>query len=130
MTVYADYDYYVSRYSGSLVPEAAFLKAAVRASATLDALTYGQIDEAWAQDDAVRMACCAVCDAWYAAVDMETGSERAVVQQERVDYHSVTYASGAAATSVQRKLSDAAHLYLWRTGLMSAAVPYRERCCP
>jgi hypothetical protein len=118
MAAYVDYDYYTDTYLGSAIAEAAFDALALRASATIDRLTFDRAAEVIdADDDAdtidlIQMATCAVAE------ELQTqASETGIVQSETVGRHSVTYVQGSVQ-SLKKRQSEAAALYLAGTGLL------------
>lgn len=114
---YADWVFYEAGFLGVVVPQEAFERVAARASRWLDMLTFGRIDAVYGACDAVRMACCAVCEVLYAAE--EDGGR--VVSRERLDTAEVAYAQ-TETVSMKRRVLEAARVYLWPTGLLSMAV--------
>lgn len=118
MAAYADYTYYSTVYLGSAIAESDFPGLALRASAVIDQLTFDRaapvITAATDTDtiDKIKMATCAVAE------ELQTqAGESGVVQSETVGRHSVTYVTGSVRSFEQRQ-SDAARLYLGRSGLM------------
>lgn len=135
--VYVTYDYYVGTYYGQ-TPESDFNRLSVRASSYLDYITLGKAAKN-ADLDAVKMACCALIDAysgvekaWEAAsksLDAVQGSE---LQSQTVGSWSRTYRSGvdtasgalSTAAEIEKGLYLVASRYLLTTGLL-----YRGRGC-
>jgi len=121
VAVYADYTYYSETFLGTAIALADFDRLALRASAQIDRLTFGQAaaiitaNTDTAKVTAIQMATCAVAEAIQKS---ETSPE---VASERVGQHSVTYHLGKA-TPDQVKISDAARLWLASTGLMYRGV--------
>jgi len=121
MAVYADYTYYSETFLGTAIALADFERLALRASAQIDRLTFGQAAAIITADTdaekvaAIKMATCAVAEA---IQSVEASPE---VSSERVGQHSVTYHLGKA-TPDQVKISDAARLWLAPTGLMYRGV--------
>jgi hypothetical protein len=107
---YADYVFYVSDYKGIAITSDDFDRLITRASAYIDNITGGTAS-LYEDDDAVRMAACSVAEAWQ---KNEKGGE---VQSESVGSWTRTYAK--ANTTNDKKLYDAAKIYLSRTGLLS-----------
>ena len=110
--IYADYDYYLNEYSGSAVAEADFTRLSRQASAYLDSLTYGKIRGPWVDDSRVKDACCAVAEVMY---KQEQGGEIASESN-----HSVSRTYVTSGKSAERRMYDAAVLYLANTGLLYA----------
>lgn len=127
---YADYEYYVSVYLGTIIPEPEFSRLSQRASSFLDYYTQGRAADN-ADLDALKMACCAIAEEQMAidaasaaaAKGFSTGAE---IQSETVGPHSVTYRSGAEtataaltyANNARQALAAIARMYLAGTGLL------------
>ena len=129
--VYVTYDYYVGTYYGQ-TPEADFDRLAVRASSYLVYITLGKSAKN-ADLDAVKMACCALIDAYSGvekaqeaaskSLDAMQGSE---LQSQTVGSWSRTYRSGAdtasgalsTAAEIEKGLYLVASQYLLTTGLL------------
>ena len=107
---YAEYVFYVSDYKGNAITSDDFDRLITRASTYIDNITGGTASS-YELDDAVRMAACSVAEAWQ---KNESGGE---VQSESVGSWTRTYAKNS--TTGDKKLYDAAKLYLTRTGLLS-----------
>ncbi len=106
-----DYGWYTSVFHGQL-DETAFYRYSERAWAYVDRLTLGR---ASAQDaDAIRMAVCEVAE------EMAREEQGRVVSESN-DGVSVSYERSAAQTR-NRRLYDAAALYLSGTGLLYRGV--------
>lgn len=110
--IYADYDYYLNEYSGNAVAEADFARLSRQASAYLDSLTCGKIRGTWVDDSRVKDACCALADILHA---QEQGGEVASESN-----HSVSRTYVTSGKSSERRMYDAAVLYLSNTGLLYA----------
>ena len=135
--VYVTYAYYVGTYYGQ-TPESDFNRLSVRASSYLDYITLGKAAKN-ADLDAVKMACCALIDAYSGvekaqeaaskSLDAMQGSE---LQSQTVGSWSRTYRSGAdtasgalsTAAEIEKGLYLVASRYLPTTGLL-----YRGRGC-
>ncbi len=110
--IYADFDFYVGQYHGSM-PSEAFLRMSHQASAYLDQITFDRIQARWEDGpyaEKIRMACCAVADVIY---QQEQGGE--VVSQTVGPWTKQFAGSGK---TVAQKQYAAAGLYLGRTELM------------
>lgn len=107
---YVDYDFYTNTYKGHAVPPSIFDATAERASEVLDALAFDRID---AVTDAVKKACCAVCESVY-RLEARGGAD---VQSEQVGSHRITYRDTGAGWygEEHRKVAG---LYLYNTGLL------------
>ena len=105
--VYADNIYYRSVYLGTEIAPDEFPRLCARASAYLDGVS-ASADHP--DDDAVKMAACAVAEAW------QRNEEGGEVVSQSVGSWSKTYASsGKTKTDA---LLEAARLYLGPAGLM------------
>lgn len=102
-----NYDYYANTYLGSTIPPDDFPRLAARASAYLN--TVSSVDE-HANDEAVKMATCAVAEAW------QRNEEGGEIVSQSVGSWSRTYAS--SGRSKENALLEAARLYLGPAGLM------------
>ena len=61
--MYADYTFYVGPFYGSAISMVDFPRLALRASRFLDYYTMNRVKD-YAKDEAVKMACCAVAEAY------------------------------------------------------------------
>lgn len=104
MTAYADYTYYTDTYKGNSITEYDFDRLILRASTYLDQITDGQA-AGYASADAVKMAACAVAEAW------QTNEQGGEIASQSVGSWSRSYAQ-AKPKSNDRRLLDAAMLYL------------------
>ena len=116
--MYADYDFYLNDYKGSVIPDAsAYDRVAVEASAFLDYVTHNHIkdltDEMMVK---VKLAQCAIADVCY---KQEKDDVANVVSSESVGNHSVSYAVSKVSFR-QRELEKytKAKVYLRGTGLL------------
>jgi len=130
-TIYATYQYYVDTYAGALVAEASFLDAARKASRLVDQLTYDRAGAIVADTtdldtiDKIQMATCAVAEEVYKN-DQSDGQDG--IQSERVGNYSVAFAATSSKMrTFESKVSQAAALYLWATGLMFRGLNADER---
>lgn len=107
---YVDYTYYVSEYGGTL-PEEEFNKQVVKASAYINYITMGRINNAALAmfADEIKMATCSVLEEYHGTSHGELSS------QTVGPWTRVYKASGKTA---DEKLRDAAEHYLLFTGLM------------
>ena len=125
MTIYADYQYYTDVFKGTIIPdEKAFDPIVIQASFKLNALTVGRINEKWAQDDRIKMACCAICDILYssksAAESSGTIPGRTITVQVTGRHH-VSYGD-SETYSIESHIRNTVAPYLWDTGLLNRAV--------
>lgn len=90
--VYADYDFYTDAYCGKTISADDWPALAMRASAYIDALTFGRLAAGAEIDDAARLAVCAVAEAERRAAAGPTDT----VKSENVDGYSVTYEDATA----------------------------------
>lgn len=98
----ADYLYYTDTYKGNYIAEHNFDRLMTRAGFYLDSLCDMQLCKS---TDAVKMAACAVAEAW------QINEQGGVVVAQTVGKWSKTY-QGAKSKSNERRLFDAAALYL------------------
>ena len=116
--MYADYNFYISDYKGSVIPDApSYDRAAVEASVYLDYITRNRIkDIADEMMVKVKLAQCAIADVCY---KQEKDDVANVVSSESVGNHSVSYAVTKVSYK-QRELEkySKAKIYLRGTGLL------------
>ena len=116
--MYAEYNFYISDYKGSVIPDAtAYDRAAVEASTYLDYITRNHIkDLAEEIMVKVKLAQCAIADVCYKQVQDDVAN---VVSSESVGNHSVTYSVSKVGFR-QRELEkfSKAKIYLHGTGLL------------
>lgn len=122
MNNYIDYDFYKESYGGTSVPQNSFLRFSIKASAYIDKITFGRIpkmyitdstDEGYNVPDEVKFAVCAVIDI-YKKIEDDGG----VISSESEGNHSVTYVDGISTMSEEKKINEAATLFLNGTGLL------------
>ena len=117
---YASYDYYVSSYYGTTIPEADFDRCALRASDYIDYLTMGKAKTYPDTEDALKKACCAIAEQICLTADIDVTA----VASETVGSHSVTYRSGAdIKAGLDARMLSAAQSYLLPTGLLYRGAP-------
>ena len=118
MASYVDFTYYSATYLGTAIVSADFPRLALRASATIDNLTFNRAatETDVTTIDKIKMSTCAVAEELQKE-DLADGVDG--IQSESVGSNSVTYAenSGKRLTN-EMKQSKAAKLYLSSTGLM------------
>ena len=118
--MYAEYDFYLNDYKGSVIPDAPnYDRAAVGASAFLDYVTHNRIKAEELTDAImakVKLAQCAVADVCYKQAQDDVAN---VVSSETVGNHSVSYAVAKVGFK-QRELEkySKAKIYLHGTGLL------------
>lgn len=105
--VYADCAYYKAEYRGKEIDDADFPRLSARASAYLDSISTAADHP---NDEAVKLAACAVAEAW---LKNENGGE---LVSETVGPWSKTFSSDGK-TGADRLL-EAARMYLGPAGLM------------
>lgn len=133
--VYADFDYYTSKYMGTAINTDDFPRLALRASVFLDYYTQGRVENN-ADLDAVKMACCALAEQYQIieyvqkyttkSLDMGMRADGAEVQSETVGSWSRTYRSGlenassasASVANAKASLAPIVREYLCGTGLL------------
>ena len=130
--MYADYEFYVSCYYGTMIAEDDFCPLAKRASEFIDYITGNQAHKAFAGTDeakikAIRKCCCALAEQYVtidrmkeaAAATFQSGGE---IQSETVGSHSRTFRSGtetsAAVAAANGQLGVLARHYLCPVGLL------------
>ena len=116
--MYAEYDFYLNDYKGSVIPDAPnYERAAVEASAFLDYVTHNHIKDLTDKMMVkVKLAQCAVADVCYKQMSEDVAN---VVSSESVGNHSVSYAVSKVSFK-QRELEkySKAKIYLHGTGLL------------
>lgn len=128
--IYADYEYYVASYLGSVIPEDAFAAVAMRASRFLDYYTMNRAKDN-ADMEEVKMACCALAEEYHTIFTAQKLSQQAAeatgeMQSQTVGSYSVTYRSAGDAAKTMAELSAqargrlaaVAREYLAHTGLL------------
>lgn len=118
VTAYVDFNFYTGEYGGSTVVSSEFQLHALKASAFIDQLTSNRVAAiitAGTDTDKIQAIKLAVC----AVIDEQAKLEAAggVIASESVGSHSVTYAN-AQSDNREKKLGDAARLFLSNTGLL------------
>lgn len=115
--MYAEYDFYLNDYKGSVIPDAPnYDRVAVEASAFLDYVTHNHIKDL--ADDImvkVKLAQCAIADVCYRQTQDDVAN---VVSSESVGNHSVTYAARASYKQRELEKYSKAKIYLRGTGLL------------
>lgn len=108
---YAEYADYCGLYRGELLGELQFGVYAERAGEYLELLTYGRCADVAGEREtrAVKLACCAVADELYRQQTEPELTSHSVGQWSR---------SYAPQKSRDRRIADAARLYLRGTGLL------------
>lgn len=108
-----DYDFYSGTYKGRM-PQEEFERMAVKASAYLDTITFGRLDDALPEDlqKKAKLACCEAADMLR---QQEEGGE--VVSASNGQY-SESYA--ASGRSPEKRLYLTVATYLQGTGLLFA----------
>ena len=118
--MYADYDFYLNDYKGSVIPDApSYDRVAIEAGAFLDYVTHNRIKAEELTDAImakVKLAQCAIADVCYKQAQDDSAK---TVSAESVGNHSVTYAVSKASYK-QRELEkySKAKIYLHGTGLL------------
>lgn len=115
-TPYTDYTYYTTTYLGTSIASADFARLALRASATIDQLTFQRAATDTDNTDAIEMATCAVAEEIQQG---EADGNADGIASESIGSNSVTYAAHSTKQmTATEKYSIAASLYLGSTGLM------------
>ena len=121
--MYADYNFYVTQYHGT-VSESEYPHLAVKAGAFLDYYTMGRAKDN-PELEAVKMAFCALVDK-YSAIEQNTAGKKS----ESVGSYSVTYQT---VDEVRAELADITRMYLagtnllYRGGCRNVCTAYRNR---
>lgn len=116
--MYADYNFYITEYMGSAIPDTAYAAIARAADAYINYITHNRIkvDELpeWVLER-VKMAACAVAETCY----KQESDEDATVASESVGNHSKSFAvvNRSFADREREKLTKAKQ-YLHGTGLL------------
>lgn len=115
--MYAEYDFYLNDYKGSVIPDAPnYDRAAVEASAFLDYVTHNHIKDLTEEIMAkVKLAQCAIADVCYKQEKEDVAN---VVSSESVGNHSVTYAAKVGNKQRELEKYSKAKIYLRGTGLL------------
>ena len=103
MAVYATYVYYTGTYKGNSIPESDFDRLILRASSYLDRISGDTVKDT-SDDDSVKMAACAVAEAW------QTNEQGGDVVSQSVGSWSKSFQR--KAKSDDDRLLEAAKLYL------------------
>lgn len=106
---YADYTYYLSVYRGKEISEEDYPRLSARACAYLDSIS---VSATHPEEDVVKMASCAVAEAW------QRNEEGGEVVSQSVGSWSRTFATSGRTKS--GALLEAARMYLEPAGLMRA----------
>lgn len=114
--LYADYQFYIEKYNGSLEEEQ-FDKLIISASAHVRRVTFGRAN---ADMEEAKLATCAICDVLAEGLECKG---RFGISSENTDGYSVSYVSGKEHDeSLSKKIYSAAELYLSGTGLLDWSV--------
>ena len=115
---YADFTYYEDTFLGTTIAEADFPRLALRASAVIDQITFGRAATDTENTNAIKNAMCAVAEE---IQTQEAASNVDGITSESQGQYSVSYgANSNRARSNQRKLEDAAKVWLANTALLFA----------
>ena len=117
--MYAEYDFYLNDYKGSVIPDApSYDRAAVEASVYIDYVTHNATMDDELPESVMRkvkLAQCAVADVCYRQAQDDVAN---VVSSESVGNHSVTYATKASYRQRESEKYSKAKIYLHGTGLL------------
>lgn len=130
--MYADYEFYVSSYYGTMIAEEDFCPLAKRAGEFIDYITARRAKAAFNGDNedtiyAIKKCCCALAEQYVTIDQMKvsaaaTFSSGGEIQSETVGSHSRTFRSGSetmlTVESANKELGNIARRYLWPTGLL------------
>lgn len=114
---YATYEFYKDSYGGNSILLADFQRLSKRASDYIDMVTLGRADVYVDEKDLLKMACCAVAEAY------KMNEEGGGVVAESVGKITRNYAAGVTNTPTEEeRLSIAVCRYLLHTGLLYLGV--------
>ncbi len=114
---YADFTYYEDTYMGVAIASSDFPRLALRASEQIDRITYQRAASDIDNEDAIKMATCAVAEI---IQEIEEGGAGGI-KSERIGDNSVSYGENSAkAQAAEVQFQNAAAIYLGGTGLMFA----------
>jgi hypothetical protein len=116
-TAYVTYTYYTTTYLGTAIASADFARLALRASASINSMTFGRAADETDLTiiDNIKMACCAVAE----EIQRQEASPDDAIQSESIGANSVTYAATSSKLLTnEAKREKAAKEYLGNTGLM------------
>jgi hypothetical protein len=133
MTLYADYEFYISHYGGTLLDEDGFNCYVGRASSYLNYYTDGQVAKHTELDE-VQMACCALTEQ-YSVIDgantaelnsVTQSMENGFLQSETVGNWTQSFRSGMSSATeaaeykneAKKELASIVRQYLYGTGLL------------
>lgn len=102
-----EYEFYIERYGGSVVPESSWKKMEIKASARLQKYTFNRLEEQWSDD--AKFALCEMVEY------MSEYSERSGKVSENNDGYSVSY---NISETLDGELYKIAENYLLHSGLM------------
>lgn len=110
--MYADFEYYSTVYEGSAICEKDYPPISRQADGFLNRLTFGRLQQGHAITKSVKMAACAVADELFAQKKQSAALIQGV-KSENTDGYSVTFEdSMQQQQALQRKLLEAADIYL------------------
>lgn len=125
--MYADYSYYIKSFGGKM-PENKYTEFERISEAYIRSITYINGDIFSKESDEVKMAVCAVADAYYVEDQKKEHSHGCgQIKSENNDGYSVTYVTeqtdGQTSEELMKKKAyDAAYMYLLPTGWLSRKV--------
>lgn len=125
MNKYVNYSYYTEKYGGTLTKKE-FGRYVLKACAHVRRITFGRA-ELNSDMDEVKMAACAVCDLLCEDADRRKQYGGRNVASENIDGYAVSYAQeqmagDTAEEVINRKVYQAAEVFLEPTGLLSMEV--------
>lgn len=119
---YANYEYYKTKYYGSLIPEEEFDRYAAQASRQIDLITAGRAGAYNDVTDMVKNAACNGAEIFYRFdQEREVSNKNAGKSSETVQNHSVSYRDMSESLSyenVQKTVNQALYADLAATGLL------------
>jgi hypothetical protein len=116
MASYADFAFYSTQYLGTAIAETSFPQLALRASATLDQITFGRVATDTTNTTAIKMAMCAIAEELQR--QDTSGSLDGIASESQGQYSVSFFEHSQRAKSNQSKLENVAKLWLANTFLL------------
>lgn len=115
--IYADYNYYIEKYHGSLIPQEQFEYLSARASEYIDLLTFGRLESGVPDEyyDKVKKCCCALAESEFMS------DQNGNISSEKNGNYSVTFSVKSDDERNAEKNRIIAR-YLGNTGLLYRGV--------
>lgn len=121
MKPYADYEYYVKEFGGSLIDEASFSSCAKKATVYIDSCINRKVSESDEElYQKLQDVSCDLAESYFNYSKQESGK---VMASETVGPHSVSYAvSAKSEAEMKKELNAKTNMYLAKTGLLYRGV--------